>query len=81
MLARRGEKISDTPARRERLKQEYGRLVARVKNFLASRPHTHLLCLDRSAVLRDPQGAAITVNGFLGGHLEVARMANQVKPE
>jgi tetratricopeptide (TPR) repeat protein len=81
MLARRGEKISDTPARRERLKQEYGRLVARVKNFLASRPHTQLLCLDRSAVLRDPQGAAITVNGFLGGHLEVARMANQVKPE
>jgi hypothetical protein len=67
MLARRGEKISGNPARRERLKQEYGRLVARVKNFLASRPQTHLLCLDRSAVLRDPEGAASNVNGFSAG--------------
>jgi hypothetical protein len=81
MLIRRGEQIVDTPARHDRLKQEYGRLVVRMKTFVASRPHTRLLCLHRNAVLSDPQAAARTINGFVGGHLDIERMANQVKPE
>ena len=81
MLIRRGEKIDDTLARRDRLKQEYSRLIIRLKTFLASRPGTHLLCLRRNAVLIDPQAAARAINGFVGGHLDVVGMANQVKPE
>jgi hypothetical protein len=81
MLIRRGEKTGDTPARRDRLKQEYGRLIVRVKALLVSRPGTRLLCLRRSAVVSDPEAAARTINGFVGGHLDIGLMAMQVKPE
>jgi rRNA-processing protein FCF1 len=39
------------------------------------------LCVHRNAVLSDPRAAASTINGFVGGHLDIARMAAQVKPE
>jgi len=81
MLVRRGEKIPDNPARRQRLLEEYTRLVVRVKNGLAKRPKTALLCLERNAVFQDPLEAACRINRFLGGKLDVALMAAQVKPE
>jgi hypothetical protein len=81
MLIRRSEKVADTPARRDRLKREYGRAVARAKTLLAARPGTRLLCLNRSTVLSNPHATAQAVNGFVGGHLDGARMASQVKPE
>lgn len=81
MMLRRGRSVSETPARLARLKTEYLRLIVWTKGFLASRPGTKLLCLDRNAVIRDPRRAADAINRFLGGNLDVDRMAGEVKPE
>ena len=81
MLIRRGEKITDTPERRARLKEEYVRLVIRVRSLLDHRPATHVLFLDRNSVLRDPLTAAQSMNRFLGGALDTVAMAAAVRPE
>jgi predicted AlkP superfamily phosphohydrolase/phosphomutase/tetratricopeptide (TPR) repeat protein len=81
MMLRRGRSVSETPDRLARLKNEYLRLVVWTKGFLASRPDTKLLCLDRNAVIRDPRQAAEAINRFLGGNLDVERMTAEVKPE
>lgn len=81
MMRRRGRSVSETPERLARLRNEYLRLVVWTKGFLASRPGTKLLCLDRNAVIRDPRRAAEAINRFLGGNLDVERMAAEVKPE
>jgi hypothetical protein len=81
MIERRGHLIEQTAARAHRLKQEYLRLIIWTKGFLASRPATKLMCVDRNAVLRDPRTAADALNRFLGGNLEIDRMVAEVKPE
>jgi hypothetical protein len=80
ILRRRGE-ASQSPAQRERLKQEYLKVIIWTKGFLASRPHTNLMCVDRNAVLRDPVAAAESMSRFLGGRLNTADMAVAVRPE
>ena len=81
MISRRGREVDQTPARLSRLRQEYLRLIVWSKGFLASRPATSLMCVNRSAILRDPQRAAEALNRFLGGNLQVDQMAAEVKPE
>lgn len=81
MIVRRGREADQSPARLNRLKQEYLRLIVWVKGFLAGRPQTHLMCVDRNAILRDPAGAAEAMNRFLGGALNTERMAAEVHPE
>jgi predicted AlkP superfamily phosphohydrolase/phosphomutase/tetratricopeptide (TPR) repeat protein len=80
MLIRRSEKLEDTPARRARLKEEYGRLVHKVRNSLLHRPEIRALFLNRDEVLNDPQAAAGAMNRFLGGRFAAAPMAAQVDP-
>jgi predicted AlkP superfamily phosphohydrolase/phosphomutase/tetratricopeptide (TPR) repeat protein len=81
MIARRGREVEQTPARLNRLRQEYLRLIVWSKGFLAGRPNTSLMCVNRNAILREPQKAAEALNRFLGGNLQVDRMAAEVKPE
>ncbi len=81
MIERRGRTVDQTPARLKRLKQEYLRLIIRTKGFLASRPGTNLMCVDRNAILRDPLAAARMFNRFLGGNLNEVLMAAEVRPE
>jgi hypothetical protein len=81
MIERRGRKMDQTPARLNRLKQEYLRLIVWTKGFLAGRPATSLMCVDRNAILRDPLAAAHAINRFLGGNLDVILMAAEVKQE
>jgi predicted AlkP superfamily phosphohydrolase/phosphomutase/tetratricopeptide (TPR) repeat protein len=81
MIARRGREMEQTPARLNRLRQEYLRLIVWSKGFLVSRPNTSLMCVNRNAILRDPQKAAEALNRFLGGNLLVERMAGEVRPE
>ncbi len=80
MLIRRGENVEDTPGRRARLKEEYGRMVQRVRTSLERRPHTRALFLNREEVLKHPESAAEAMNRFLGGNLATARMAAAVDP-
>jgi predicted AlkP superfamily phosphohydrolase/phosphomutase/tetratricopeptide (TPR) repeat protein len=81
MIARRRREVDQNPARLNRLKQEYLRLIVWAKGYLAGRPNTKLMCVDRNAILRDPQRAAEAMNRFLGSNLDVARMAAEVDPK
>ena len=57
MLIRRGENVEDTPGRRARLKEEYSRMVQRVRTALERRPQTRALFLNRDEVLDHPESA------------------------
>jgi hypothetical protein len=80
MLTRRGESVSDSPGRRDRLKLEYGRSVRKLKEFLTKRPRTRVLFLNHAEVLLDPDAAATAMNRFLGGRLTTAAMVAEVNP-
>ncbi len=80
MLGRRGESVSDSPGRRDRLKDQYARSVHKIKEFLARRPRTRVLLLNHANVILDPEAAATTINTFLGGTLTTAAMIDEVNP-
>ena len=77
MLSRRGESVPNSQ-RRQILKEEYGRLLARVKADLAQRSCTQLLTVRHADTISDAPAIAAKVNEFLGGILEVAKMAAAV---
>ena len=80
MLVRRNQPLGATPERRRLLREEYGRTMARVKAMLARRPGTQLLVVEHGEAIADPLSAAGKVNEFLGGGLDVAKMAAAVDP-
>jgi tetratricopeptide (TPR) repeat protein len=80
MLARRNQPLAATPERRRMLKDEYRRSLERVKAMLAHRPNTQLLTIDHSTAISDPLAVAGSINNFLGGGLDVAKMAAAVEP-
>src|SRR5262249_28602542 len=80
MLEHRNQAPLATPARRRTLKDEYLRTLDRVKTMLAARPGTHALVVDYQAAISSPLATAERVNHFLGGELDVAKMAAAVAP-
>jgi predicted AlkP superfamily phosphohydrolase/phosphomutase/tetratricopeptide (TPR) repeat protein len=80
MLVRRNQGPAATGERRRMLKEEYARTLARVKAMLARRPDTELLVIEHSYVISDPLASSEKVNAFLGGGLDVAKMAAAVDP-
>jgi hypothetical protein len=81
MLVRRKQDIASTPERRRMLKNEYARTTVRVKAMLARRPGTQLLTLGYRDAISNAAAVASKVNDFLGGGLDVARMAASVDPK
>ena len=71
---------TSTPERRQMLKAEYVRTLARVEALLLRRPGTQLLVLKHRQVISDPPSAAEKLNKFLGGGLDVAKMAAAIDP-
>ena len=80
MLARRKQPIASTPERRRMLKDEYTRTMDRVKAALARRPVTRLLVVEHRSAIADPAAMAGRVNEFLGGGLDIAKMAKAIDP-
>lgn len=80
MLRRRNPLATSTRERRRMLKDEYGRTLGRMKAMLARRPATQLLVLEHGAAIADPRAAADSINHFLGGGLDVEKMAAAVEP-
>ena len=74
MLVRRGQPIG-TPERRRRLKEEYARTLGRVKAMPSRRPRMQLLTIEHGQAMSDPLDTARKVNEFLGGGLDIAKMA------
>jgi hypothetical protein len=79
MLARRNQPPT-SPERRCVLKEEFARLIARVEATLARRPATRLLIVRHRAAIADPHVAARSISAFLGGGLDVAKMAFAIDP-
>ena len=80
MLARRSRAPAAPPERRRLLMEEYARTVARIMAMLARRPRTRLLAIAHREAVSDPAGAAAKINAFLGGGLDVKKMAAAVDP-
>lgn len=79
MLARRNQ-AATTPERRRMLKDEFARTLGRVKAMLARRSRTGLLVIEHRKAFSDPRATAEQVNQFLGGGLDVAKMAAAIDP-
>jgi predicted AlkP superfamily phosphohydrolase/phosphomutase/tetratricopeptide (TPR) repeat protein len=75
MLLRRNRPLAATPDRRRILKGEYAHTLGRVKTMLRRRPDTQLLVIQLRNVISDPLVTAERMNKFLGGGLDVAKMA------
>ena len=78
MLRRRGEptdRISD-----DQMAELFARHLERVKAWLAQQPNIELLHVHYDQVLADPYRQAAEINRFLGGWLDVERMAAVVDP-
>jgi len=80
MLERRKQPLPATPERRKLLRDEYGRTLARVKAALGRRPQTELLVVEHRAAILNPAAVAARVNAFLGGGLDVEKMAAAIDP-
>jgi hypothetical protein len=78
MLIRRGEPtdtISD-----DRLAALFHKHVQRVKAWLATQPNAQVIYVNYRDILSDAAGQAEQINQFLGGTLNVAKMASMVDP-
>jgi tetratricopeptide (TPR) repeat protein/predicted AlkP superfamily pyrophosphatase or phosphodiesterase len=80
MLERRNQAPSDTPERRRVLKEEYQRTVDRVKGMLTARPGCELLVVGHGSAISNGHLIAERIDEFLGGGLDVAKMAVAVDP-
>jgi predicted AlkP superfamily phosphohydrolase/phosphomutase/tetratricopeptide (TPR) repeat protein len=80
MLVRRNQPAAATPERRRMLKDEYARMLGRVKAMLAGRPGTQLLAIEHRDAISNALAAAGRVNDFLGGGLDVGKMAAAIEP-
>jgi len=80
MLVRRNQPLAATPERRRMLKDEYVRTLGRVKAMLTRRPLTQLLVIEHGNAISDPLLTAEKLNAFLGGGLDVAKMAAAIDP-
>jgi hypothetical protein len=80
MLIRRNQALSARPERRRMLKDEYVRTLGGVKAMLTRRPDTQWQVVEHRNVISDPLTTAERMNKFLGGGLDVAKMAAAIDP-
>lgn len=80
MLVHRDPLLATTPERRQMLKDEYLRTLGRVKAMLTRRSGTQLLVIEHRTAISDSLATAERINNFLGGGLDVGKMAAAVEP-
>lgn len=79
MLLRRGEdpdKVDD-----EQMTALFEKHVSQVEKWLGEQPNMGVLYVHYSDILADPEKEARRINDFLGGDLQVERMAEVVDPD
>jgi hypothetical protein len=79
MLVQRAE-TPGTPEEDERMRQHYEKHLAKVHRFLASRSCFSVLPVDYRRALERPRDEAQRINAFVGGGLDVNRMAEVGDP-
>jgi predicted AlkP superfamily phosphohydrolase/phosphomutase/tetratricopeptide (TPR) repeat protein len=78
MIERRGELVGDSPARRDRLRREYARVIAQAKNVLSARADVKVVSVRYEDVVNNPAETAALLNRFAGGGLDAAKMSMAV---
>ena len=78
MLARQGQ--PSNPKDRDRISELLQKHLLRVHGWLAAQANTRTLDVDYNELLEDPWPQIEQVNGFLGGGLNLERMADVVLP-
>jgi hypothetical protein len=78
MLLRSGKTLDDTPERRERLKFLFKDSVVKAKRHLETLGDARLLEIQRHLVLEKPWEAALALDSFIAGNLNIERMASAV---
>lgn len=78
MLARSGRTGGQLPP--ERLIAVYEQQLKTVEQWLAARPNFSVLRVPYAQLVSEPSGVVPTVNAFLGGTLDEARMRAAVDP-
>jgi hypothetical protein len=78
MLDHRGE---ENPIRDEKAIELYRKHLISTRVFTGMSPRFQVLEVAYREVLSDPERLARQVNAFLGGHLDVERMAEAVDPD
>jgi hypothetical protein len=78
MLIRRGEPADETSD--ERMAVLFDSHVRRIESWLAQQPNFEVLFVEYGEVLQDPLEQAERINHFLGGELDLGRMAEVVDP-
>jgi len=83
MIARRmesgqAEPIDNSAERHARLRREYARIISQTRTVLRNRSSVKLLELCHEDIVRDPAQAAVTINAFSGGSLDISAMASAV---
>lgn len=79
MLARRGEPVDAVPD--EQMAALFAKHVAKVQEWVRSRPNFTLLDVDYNAMLQDPAPHVTAVNAFLGNRLDSQAMLAVVNPD
>jgi hypothetical protein len=78
MLERRGTKDSIPD---DKMAAFFRKDIERVEAWLAKQPNIDVLYLHYSDVMKDPAANAERINGFLGGGLDVNKMAEVADPK
>ncbi len=78
MMDRRGATVSESPGRRERLVNEYARVLRRTRDILTARGDVEFLELSHRDALENPAATAAAVAAFAGVSLDVSAMARIV---
>ncbi len=76
MLAKQGQSGSDPTA----LRRAYGQQTAAARALLARHPRMSYIIVRHAEIIADPAFAAKRLNGFFGGALDAAKMAQAVDP-
>jgi hypothetical protein len=78
MLERRGEesKVPD-----EKMAELYRKHMRQVEEWMNNQPNVAYIDVDYNALLEDPQLHLARINHFLGGDLDIEKMAAVVDPD
>lgn len=79
MMKRRGEAEDEVPD--EIMAGIFEKHLQEVEEWLASKPNVDTLYVSYNDALQDPESHAEEVNSYLGGRLDIERMAEVVDPK
>jgi len=79
MLINRGEPVN--PQKDEKMKSDFKKHLDNIKKILNNKEYFDVLYLNHREIIKNPVQQAIKINQFLGGNLDIEKMAESVNPK